>query len=120
MALEIYIFPHLLHPPIGTYQHGAAVDAHKFLAVAFPFAPEAQLFQDNMAHIGQQREIEEMFLDKGMVRIQVIGANAVDSYIECFKLRNSITEFRCFDCSAIGIIFRIGKEYITLPKQLFW
>ena len=57
MALEIDIFPKLLNPSIGAHQHSAAEDAHKFLALTFTFAPEANLLQDDMAHIGQQGKV---------------------------------------------------------------
>ena len=61
-----------------------------------------------------------MFLGKGLVRSNVIRADAVDSNIQGSQLRNSITEFRSFNRSAIGIIFRIGKDNIALTKQLGW
>ena len=58
-----------------------------------------------------------MFLGKGLVRGNVIGADPIDGDIQGSKLRNSITEFRSFNRSAIGVIFGIGKDDIALTKQ---
>lgn len=120
MALEIDIFPDLFDLAIGADEDGAAEDAHKFFAVAFSFAPEAQLLQHHMADIGQERKIQVMFLGKGLMRSNIIGANAIDGDIQGSELRNSITEFRSFNRSAIGVIFGVGKDDIALTKQLGW
>lgn len=57
MALEVDIVPDLLDFAIGADEDGTAENTHKLLAVALPFAPEAQLIQHDMADIGQQRKV---------------------------------------------------------------
>lgn len=67
-----------------------------------------------MADIGQQGKVQAMLLGKGLVGSNVIRADPIDGDIGSSKLRNSITEFRSFNRSAIGVIFGIGKDDIAL------
>ena len=59
-----------------------------------------------------------MLFSKGLVRGNVIGADAIEGNVQGVKLRNSITEFRCFDRSPVGVIFGVGKDHIALSQQL--
>lgn len=115
MTLEIDIAPHALYTPIRTNKQRAAQDAHKLFAVPFPLTPEAPLIEHTVANIGQQWKIQLVLFSKGMVRGKIIRADAVNGNRQGVKLRNSITEFRCFNRSPIGVIFGIGKDDITLP-----
>ena len=113
MAFKMHVLPHLFDLAIRANEHGGAQDAHKCLAVPFARGPEAQLFDELAFWVGQEWKVEIVFLGKGMVRIDIVGAEAVDLGIERVKLWNSITEFRGFDRSAIGIIFGVDKDNVA-------
>lgn len=115
VTLEVHIRPHLLDAPVWTDQNSATQNTHELFTITLTFAPEAPLLQHNVTNIGQQGEIQTMLFGKGLVGGDVIGADAIDGNVQGVKLRNSITEFRCFDRSPIGVIFWVGKDHIALP-----
>ncbi len=116
MILKIHTFPHIFYASIGTDQHGTAQHADILFVIPLLFTPKTKAIEDSMINVRQQGEIQPMLFGKRLVRGKIIGAEAVDGDIQGAKLRNSITEFRCFDGSAIGVILGVNKDYITLPQ----
>lgn len=109
----MHVLPHLFDLAVRANEHRGAQDAHKCLAVPFALGPEAQFFDELAFWVGQERKVEVVLLGKGMVRIDIVGAEAVDLGIARVKLWNSITEFRGFDRSAIGVIFGVDEDDVA-------
>ena len=58
-----------------------------------------------------------MFFGKRLVRVDIVGAKPINADADCVKLRNSITEFRCFDGLAVGVVLGIDEDNVAAAEQ---
>ena len=115
--MEFYVFPDFFDLPLRIDEDGCAQDTHKLLAVVFSLAPTAQRVDQFPIRVGQEWEVEFELVGKTLVRFDIVWAKAIDFDAKCLVLRNSITEFRCFYRSSIGVIFGVDVEDVTFPTQ---
>lgn len=81
VALEVHIWPHPFNAPVGSDQNGAPQNTHELFAIPFTFAPEAPLLQYDVTNVGQQGKIQTLLFSKGMMRGDIIGADAIDGNV---------------------------------------